>query len=88
MKHCAANRQAKSSIPDGTIEIFNCLNPSGRTVALGSTQPATEMSTRNVLRGLRRPVRRADNPSTFICRLFQKSREPQNPGALGAYLVL
>jgi hypothetical protein len=26
---------------------FKCLNPSGRTVALGSTQPLTEMSTRN-----------------------------------------
>ena len=25
---------------------FSCLNPPGRTVALGSTQPITEMSTR------------------------------------------
>jgi hypothetical protein len=28
-------------------EIFQWLNPSGRIVALGSTQPLTEMSTRN-----------------------------------------
>jgi hypothetical protein len=34
-------------------------------MALGSTQPLTEMSTRN----LRRSVRRADNLTTFMCRL-------------------
>ena len=44
-------------------------NPSGRTVALGSTQPLTEMSTRNISWGLRRPVRRADNLTTFMCWL-------------------
>jgi hypothetical protein len=27
---------------------FNLRNPSGRTMALGSTQPVTEMSTRNL----------------------------------------
>jgi len=44
-------------------------NPSGRTMALGLTQPLTEMSTRNTSWGLRRPVRRADNLTTFVCRL-------------------
>ena len=29
------------SIPDGVIGIFYSLNPSGRTVALGSTKPLT-----------------------------------------------
>jgi hypothetical protein len=43
-------------------------NPSGRIVALGSTQPLTEMSTRNPSWGSRRPVRRADNLTTFVCR--------------------
>jgi hypothetical protein len=33
------------SIPGGVIGIFPWLNPSGRTMALGSTQPLTEMST-------------------------------------------
>jgi hypothetical protein len=32
------------SIPDGVIGIFQWHNPSGRTMALGSTQPLTEMS--------------------------------------------
>jgi hypothetical protein len=36
-------------------------NPSSRTMALGSTQPLTEMSTRNHPGGKKRPARRADN---------------------------
>jgi hypothetical protein len=31
--------------PDGVIGIFQWHNPSSRTMALGSTQPLTEMST-------------------------------------------
>ena len=38
---------------DGVIEIFHWLNPSGRTVALGMTQPLTEMSTRNISWGVK-----------------------------------
>jgi len=37
-------------------------------MALGSTQPLTEMNTKNFL-GVRRPVCRADNLTTFMCRL-------------------
>jgi hypothetical protein len=44
-------------------------NSYSRTVALGSTQPLTEMSTRNISWRLRRPVRRADNLTTLMCRL-------------------
>jgi hypothetical protein len=36
-------------------------NPSSRTMALGSTQPLTEMSTTNLLGGKGRPVRKAYN---------------------------
>ena len=36
------------SIPDGVIGIFHLHNPSDRTMALGLTQPLTEMSTRNI----------------------------------------
>ena len=46
LRHYATNRQVEGSIPDGVIGIFQWHNPSGRTVALGSTQPLTEMSTR------------------------------------------
>jgi hypothetical protein len=50
--------------------IFHLHNPSGRTMALQSTQPLTEMSTRNISWGQRRLVHRADNLATFICRLY------------------
>jgi hypothetical protein len=38
---------------------FNLPNPSGRIMALGSTQPLTELSTRNLPGGLGRPGRKA-----------------------------
>jgi len=41
-------KKVAASIPDGVIEIFHWHNPSGRTMALGLTQPLTEMSTRNI----------------------------------------
>jgi hypothetical protein len=41
------------SIPDGVIGIFHCHNRFGRTMALGSTQPLTEMSTRNLSWGIK-----------------------------------
>ena len=46
--HCAKSLKVSVSIPDGVITIFHWRNPSGRTVALGWTQPLTEMSTRNI----------------------------------------
>jgi hypothetical protein len=61
--------EGRGSIPDSVIGIFQWHNPSGRTMALGSTQPLTEMSTRNIYWRLRRPVRRAENLTTFMCRL-------------------
>ena len=36
------------SFPDGVIGIFHWHNPSDRTMALGLTQPLTEMSTREI----------------------------------------
>ena len=45
IRRCATNRKVAGSIPDGFIGIFHSHNPSDRTMALGSTQPLTEMST-------------------------------------------
>ena len=61
--------EVAGSIPDGVNVIFHWHNPSDRTMALGFTQPLTEMSTRNVFWGLKRPVCRADKLTTFMCRL-------------------
>ena len=41
------------SISDSVIRIFHWYNPSGRTMSLGSTQPLTEMSTRNISWGVK-----------------------------------
>ena len=44
----ATSRKVAGSIPDGgAFRMFCLLYPSGRTMALGSTQPLTEMSTRD-----------------------------------------
>jgi hypothetical protein len=68
MKLFATNRKVEGSFLDGIIRIFLGLNPSGRTVALGWTQPVTEISTRDIFRGKGGRVRKADKPTTFLCR--------------------
>jgi len=69
LRYWTTSRKVVGSIPDGVIVIFHWHNPSGHTVALGLTKPLTEMSTRHISWGLRRPVLRADNLTTFMCRL-------------------
>jgi hypothetical protein len=48
LRYCTTNRKVAVSIPDGVIGIFLWPNPSDRTLALGSTQPLTEISTRSI----------------------------------------
>jgi len=48
LRHWATSRKVAGSIPDGVFGIFHWHNPSGRTMALGMTQPLTEMSTRSI----------------------------------------
>jgi hypothetical protein len=73
LRHCVTNWKVAGSIPNGVTGILQWLNPCGCIVALGSTQPLTEMSTRNPSWGLRWPVRRADNLTTFMCPLSRNS---------------
>jgi hypothetical protein len=47
-------------VPD-KVDFFNLPNPSSLTMALGSTLPLTNMSTRNLPGGKKRPAHRADN---------------------------
>jgi hypothetical protein len=60
-RHYATSRKIA-----GSIRFFNWPNPSSRTMTLRSTQTLTEMSTRNLLGGKRRPEQKADN-LTAIC---------------------
>ena len=48
LRCCATNRKVAGSIPDGVIGIFHRHNPPDRTMALGSTQPLIETSTRRI----------------------------------------
>jgi hypothetical protein len=47
LRHYAISRKVAGSSPDG-VEFFNLPKPSSRTMALGSTQSLTKMSTRNL----------------------------------------
>jgi hypothetical protein len=58
LRHCATSRKDAGSIP---VEVIGILNPSGRMMSLGSTQPLKEMSTRGIFRGGR---------CTGLCLLF------------------
>jgi hypothetical protein len=48
LRHCATSRKVADSIPDGVVGIFHWHIPFGCTMAPVSTQPLTEMSTRNI----------------------------------------
>jgi hypothetical protein len=67
--HCATSQKAAGSISDGIIGIFHWLNPSCRTVVLGTTQTLTEISTSSISL----EVRVADKLDTFMCRLSRNS---------------
>jgi hypothetical protein len=64
-RHYATSPKVAGSSPDD-VDFFNVPNPSSRTMSLGSTQPLTEMTTRNLPGGKGRPARKADN-LTAIC---------------------
>jgi hypothetical protein len=48
LRHYATSRKVVGSIVDEGIGFFNLPNSSSRTMALGLTQPLTEISTRNL----------------------------------------
>jgi hypothetical protein len=59
--HYATSRNIVGSIPDEVLGLFNWHDPSSRTMALGLTQPLTEMSTSNHPGGKGKPAHEADN---------------------------
>jgi hypothetical protein len=64
--HFSTSGKVEGSIPDEVIWFSYRPNPSSHTVALGSTQHLTEMSTTNLPGGKGRPASKADN-LTAIC---------------------
>jgi hypothetical protein len=80
-------------IPD-EVDLFNLPNPSSHTMALGSTQPLREMSTRNFPGGKKRPARRADNlaaicePNVCKCGSLNLSQPYRPPRPLQGNFTL
>jgi hypothetical protein len=81
LRHCTTSRKVAGLIPDGVIGTFHWHNPSGRTMALGLTQPLTEMSI-YILGGGKggRCVGLTTLPSS--CADCLEIWEPQPPGTL------
>jgi len=83
--------EALCSKPEGR-DFDSRLNRSGRTIALGSTQSLTEMSTRNITWEQRCLVRRTDKPTSFIFWLsanlwaWVSLLEPSGPLHVMSYL--
>jgi hypothetical protein len=53
--------RSRVPLPMRSLNFLNLPNPSSRTMALGSNQPLTEMSTRNLPGGKVQPACKADN---------------------------
>jgi hypothetical protein len=68
--------RSRDRIPD-EVDVFNLPNPSSRTMVLGSTQPLTEMSTRNIPGGEGRSAHKADNLTAISEPTVYKMWEPQ-----------
>jgi hypothetical protein len=80
--------RSRVRIPDGVSGTFHYYNPYGRTMALGSTQRLTEMSTRNISWGGTggRCVRLTTLRRSCVDCL-EKFWEPQPPGTLRALTI-
>jgi hypothetical protein len=57
-------RRSPVQVPN-EVDFFNLPNPSSRTMALVSTEPLTELSTRNLPGGKKRPECRTDSLATM-----------------------
>ena len=72
LRHCAKDWKVAGSIPDSVIVICLWNNPPDRIMALGSTQPLTEMSTRNISLGINAAglkISKPQSPETlWICK--------------------
>jgi hypothetical protein len=61
LRHYATNCNVSVLITDEVTGFLNFLNSYNNAMTMGSTQPLTEMSTRNLLGGKGRPALEADN---------------------------
>jgi hypothetical protein len=85
--HYATSRKVAGSITDEVIGFFNWPNPSNRTISLGSTQPPTEISTRDLPGGKVWPALKADNLTAVCEPIVYKMWEPRRLTILWASTV-
>jgi hypothetical protein len=75
LRHYATNRKVTGSIPNEVIRFFN----SSRTMALGSTQPLTDVGTRSLPGGKGRPAIKSSGSvkrDAFLDHLSDYQAEP------------
>jgi hypothetical protein len=77
-------RRSRVRFPMTSLDFFDWSDPPSRTVALGSTQPLTEMSTRNLPGVKERPARKADNLTAICEPIVSKMWEPRRLTTLWA----
>ena len=82
LRHCAASRKVASSIPGGVTGISHSHNPFRRIMALGSTKPLTEMSTRNISWGGKDGQCVGLTTLSRSCADYLEMWEPELPGTL------
>jgi hypothetical protein len=75
-------RKVPGSIPDSVIGIFHWIYSSGRTMALGSTPPLTEMRTKDISWGVKAAGACDWQPYHLHVPIVYKLWESQPPGAI------
>jgi hypothetical protein len=83
-RHHATSQKVAGSIPDEVTALFSWPNTSSRTMVLISTQPLTEISTRNLPRVKGRPSRKADNLTAICEPIVWKAYQPRSLTTLWA----
>jgi hypothetical protein len=79
------SRKVAGSNTDEVIGYFNSSNPSSRTMAMGSTEPLTEMSIRNLPGVKGRSARKADNLTAICEPTVWKMWEPRRLKTIWAF---
>jgi hypothetical protein len=87
ISHWGTTLQAGRSrvrFPMRSLIFFSLSNPYSRIMTLGSTQPLTEVSTRNLPGNKGRPARKADNLNVICELIVRKMWEPRRLTTLWA----
>jgi len=85
LRHYNTSQKVVGLIPDGVIRISHLLNPSDRTLALGSTQPPTDMSTKECFLGGKGGQYVGLTTLPRSCAHCLEMWEPLPPGILKTY---